>query len=266
MEIPSVRVLVVGDSGVGKTTLLHAVCRHPSAARDAGAVQSHRWTTGCDVHVLYFAYREGYGAEKEVYVEFIDVGGHPKYEISRAMFYHDVQGVIFMHDLSNARSYDHLKAWNCELALYQRTKGCVMPSLSAARPGEYPTLNALPKLIIGNKRDTIKPQAKRPSVLPELRNIDATESSAEPYALDPTAFHGFLDRVIAFANSSSTTSGFGDSASDYNTNVGFMSPFAQGLRQMKSKPNNNNGSGLSPSSNAAPLSGSGPGSARGWWK
>lgn len=127
MEIPSVRVLVVGDSGVGKTTLLRAVCRDPSAPRDAASAVQHRWTTGCDVHVLVrecksapifcvFAlltclllgymnltltvwlnpqlhrYREGYGAEKEVYIEFIDVGGHPKYEISRAMFYHDVQG------------------------------------------------------------------------------------------------------------------------------------------------------------------------------
>lgn len=45
----------------------------------------------CDV-LQYYQYREGYGAEKEAYVEFIDVGGHPKYEISRAMFYHDVQG------------------------------------------------------------------------------------------------------------------------------------------------------------------------------
>lgn len=50
MELPSVRVLVVGDSGVGKTTLLRAACREPGAERgDAGAPQ---WTTGCDVHVL----------------------------------------------------------------------------------------------------------------------------------------------------------------------------------------------------------------------
>lgn len=52
MEIPSVRVLVVGDSGVGKTTLLRVVCRDPSVARDSSSAQSHRWTTGCDVHVL----------------------------------------------------------------------------------------------------------------------------------------------------------------------------------------------------------------------
>uniref|UniRef100_K3WD38 Uncharacterized protein n=1 Tax=Globisporangium ultimum (strain ATCC 200006 / CBS 805.95 / DAOM BR144) TaxID=431595 RepID=K3WD38_GLOUD len=76
MEIPSVRVLVVGDSGVGKTTLLRAICRDPSEG--AAAAPQHRWTTGCDVHVLLHQYREAYGVEKEVYVEFIDVGGHPK--------------------------------------------------------------------------------------------------------------------------------------------------------------------------------------------
>lgn len=45
----------------------------------AGSAQLHR-------------YREAFGAEREVYVEFVDVGGHVKYEISRGVFYHDVQG------------------------------------------------------------------------------------------------------------------------------------------------------------------------------
>lgn len=77
-----------------------------------------------------YAYRDAYGSEKEAYVEFVDVGGHPKYEISRGVFYNDVQGridrihrscwhqelmtvtgIVFVHDLSNARSYDHLKIW-----------------------------------------------------------------------------------------------------------------------------------------------------------
>lgn len=52
MEIPSVRVLVVGDSGVGKTTLLQALCRDEKVTDANDPPPSHRWTTGCDVHVL----------------------------------------------------------------------------------------------------------------------------------------------------------------------------------------------------------------------
>ena len=48
MEIPSVRILVVGDSGAGKTTLLRKLC---NASEDV-KVHAHRWTTGCDQHVL----------------------------------------------------------------------------------------------------------------------------------------------------------------------------------------------------------------------
>lgn len=44
-------------------------------------------------------YREGYNTEKDVFIEFIDVGGHPKYEISRAVFYHDIQGLHHTHTL-----------------------------------------------------------------------------------------------------------------------------------------------------------------------
>lgn len=53
MEIPSVRVLVVGDSGVGKTALLGALCREPAGLPGAApSLLSHRWTTGCDAHVF----------------------------------------------------------------------------------------------------------------------------------------------------------------------------------------------------------------------
>lgn len=52
MEIPCVRVLVVGDSGVGKTTLLGALCRDPADGKRDTSAAPHRWTTGCDVHVL----------------------------------------------------------------------------------------------------------------------------------------------------------------------------------------------------------------------
>lgn len=45
-------------------------------------------------HSQLHQYREAYGAEKEVYVEFIDVGGHRKYEISRSVFYYDVHGAV----------------------------------------------------------------------------------------------------------------------------------------------------------------------------
>lgn len=48
----SVRILVVGDSGVGKTSLLRAICRVEGCDTDHRlGTKSHRWTVGCDAHV-----------------------------------------------------------------------------------------------------------------------------------------------------------------------------------------------------------------------
>lgn len=153
METPSVRVLVVGDSGVGKTTLLRSLCRPqsrvPSKALDKPPTA---WTAGCDVHVLL----KSLGPDgRDVFVEFLDVGGHRQYELSRRAFYVDVHGVLFVHDLSNAKSGDHLSQWSRELSSVQRVKGCVVPSTTGQTHKDIPTLHALPKLVVGSKRDLV---------------------------------------------------------------------------------------------------------------
>ncbi|RLN20536.1 hypothetical protein BBJ28_00019313 [Nothophytophthora sp. Chile5] len=325
METPSVRVLVVGDSGVGKTTLLQALCRSPgdsssSRASSSGGGGGATWTTGCDAHVLVRSpsflsqcpslttcispltallrlriglqlhqYREnGFGAEREVFVEFVDVGGHQKYALSRAAFYHDVHGVIFVHDLSNARSCEHLRSWSLEIAATQRVKGCVVPDThhQMRQAGDFPTLKALPKLILGTKKDLLPRGAggKRPLLqTPEFQAVSCMETvriglnggvkrrevrsdrlwfrmalqSAEPLRMEPSgAFAAFLQQTIVFANRGVDST---DDSSSFST--------GSGLRQTRSKPAEPEaGSRLSNLASALPPLSTGSGGARSrWW-
>ncbi|KAK1944327.1 Rab-like protein 3 [Phytophthora citrophthora] len=261
METPSVRVLVVGDSGVGKTALLSAICRLYLPSSTSNDKNSALWTTGCDVHVLLKPFGP---AQREVFVEFLDVGGHRKYELSRGAFYHDVHGVLFVHDLSNTKSGEHLRNWSKELSNIQRLKGCVVPA--TGKEQDHPTLHELPKLIIGNKKDLL-PRNHRLNTTylgtPEFRTVPCIEASAEPLSMEPNAaFDTFLQQTLAFANR-------GDGGSSYN---GFSNN--NGLRQTANRAvdpdESRTGSGLSAglSSLAAvlpPLS-TGSGSARSrWW-
>ena len=81
MEEESVRILVVGNGGVGKTALLHRLCTGEFS-------ENVGWTTGCDTHVLRY---ESSMQHSPVYLEFIDVGGHDTYKITRSLFYNDMQ-------------------------------------------------------------------------------------------------------------------------------------------------------------------------------
>ncbi|ETV83577.1 hypothetical protein, variant [Aphanomyces astaci] len=107
MDLRTVRIAVVGDSGVGKTSLVHFVCH--------GTVLAHpTWTIGCTTEVLLH--------QNDTFVEFVDIGGNPRYELSRAAFYHELHGIIFVYDMSNIRSYNNLRKWITELSLAQKNR------------------------------------------------------------------------------------------------------------------------------------------------
>ncbi|KAE8890631.1 hypothetical protein PF005_g17349 [Phytophthora fragariae] len=263
METPSVRVLVVGDSGVGKTALLRSICRSHSPGGSSSDRPTTLWTTGCDVHVLLTPL----GASgREVFVEFLDVGGHRKYELSRGAFYQDVHGVIFVHDLSNAKSGEHLRNWSRELANRQRLKGCVVPSMG--KEHDFPTLHNLPKLVIGNKKDLLprnyRPKTPGPMGFAEFRAVASIESSAEPLSMEPSAaFDTFLQQTVTFADR-------GDGGNSYNSyssgNMGLRQTASRAVDADDGRTGSSLSAGLSSFAAALPPLSTGSSSARSrWW-
>ena len=139
-------------SGVGKTTLIHRIC-HGADPKNL------RWTVGCSIEVkvrltkraaVRTALSSAYSAfgrplqlhlykndpTKPFFIEFWDVGGAPRYERSRGVFFkatdgkaprarappgsergrtHEAYcthaGVMLVHDLSNTNSFSNLRKW-----------------------------------------------------------------------------------------------------------------------------------------------------------
>ncbi|CAI5739010.1 unnamed protein product [Peronospora destructor] len=216
METPSVRVLVVGDSGVGKTALLQSLCRSQSLTLSS-YTKSSLWTTGCDVHVLLQSLGP---SNREIFVEFLDIGGHCQYELSRHVFYHDVHGVMFVHDLSNVKSGEHLRNWSRELSTIQRRKGCVVPS--TGNEYDFPTLHELPKVVVGSKKDLLSKKHRTKTMGPmgfaEFRTVSSIQSSVEPLSIEPSgAFDTFLQQTLAFSNRGD---GKSSSSIDNNNSLG----------------------------------------------
>ncbi|GBB97302.1 hypothetical protein RclHR1_02960015 [Rhizophagus clarus] len=126
-----IRIVVVGDPGVGKTSLVHILChnevlRHPS------------YTIGCTVDVKIHSHTR---THKSYFVEFIDVGGSSKHKSSRNMFYHQINGIILAHDVSNRKSYYNLWNWISEIIESEGYKEFEKSSNSSVMSGSHAGMN-----------------------------------------------------------------------------------------------------------------------------
>eukprot|EP01029_Cantina_marsupialis_P004921 TRINITY_DN1522_c0_g1_i2.p1 TRINITY_DN1522_c0_g1~~TRINITY_DN1522_c0_g1_i2.p1 ORF type:complete len:251 (+),score=37.06 TRINITY_DN1522_c0_g1_i2:160-912(+) len=144
------RILVIGDSAVGKSSLVHRLC-HNKELKDP------RWTIGCNIEVMI-----NQSSDDEQFIEFWDVGGRKSYSCSRGVYYHEVNGVLIVHDLTNYKSYQNLRVWVDELVKRDSeesiTGHCDMTNFQSPLSRYYVKprkgqLGSLPVLVIGNKLD-----------------------------------------------------------------------------------------------------------------
>ncbi|KAG8199556.1 hypothetical protein JTE90_009397 [Oedothorax gibbosus] len=145
-SIEKVKILVVGDSGVGKSSLVHLIAH-------SEAIANPSWTIGCSVEVKLHECKEGTPFQKTFFIEMWDVGGSTGHMNSRSIFYNSFNGVILVHDLTNRKSKQNLRKWLAEV-------------LSKDNPGkkcngwysydsEQFVDNQIPVLVIGTKQDLV---------------------------------------------------------------------------------------------------------------
>ena len=173
-----VKILVLGDSGVGKTSLVQLIANGQPFTRAPG------WTAGCNVEVRWHEYAAGTGREQPYFVELWDIGGCQALQAVRPLFYSGAHGYILVHDMTNRKSLQNLKqSWLAELnaAASSIHSNSSVQSSPWASPGSPATSSngagslllppQAPCLLVGNKLDLVT--ASSGDVLP-LRKPKAT--------------------------------------------------------------------------------------------
>ncbi|KAI4325879.1 hypothetical protein MLD38_031243 [Melastoma candidum] len=151
-----VRVLVVGDSGVGKTSLVNLIVKGSSISRPPQ-------TIGCSISLKHITYGSPGSSsssfsgdnDREIFIEIWDICGHERYKDCRTLFYSQINGVIFVHDLSQRRTKTSLQKWAAEIAI----NGTFSAPLGSGGPGGLP----VPFIVIGNKADVAAKEGVRGS-------------------------------------------------------------------------------------------------------
>ncbi|XP_038202777.1 rab-like protein 3 isoform X1 [Arvicola amphibius] len=159
-SLDRVKVLVLGDSGVGKSSLVHLLCH-------SQVLGNPSWTVGCSVDIRVHDYKEGTPEEKTYYIELWDIGGSvgsaSSVKSTRAVFYNSVNGIILVHDLTNKKSSQNLYRWSLEVLNRD-----LVPTGVLVTNGDYDREqfadNQIPLLVIGTKLDQIH-ETKRHEVL-----------------------------------------------------------------------------------------------------
>lgn len=156
--IDRVRILVLGDSGVGKTSFVHLSAHNEP-------MRSPSWTIGCSVEVKLHEYKEGTKNQTTYFIEFWDIGGSHIHRNARSVFYHPCHGAILVHDLTNRKSEKNLHKWLKEITNKRERKDSNASS-SISTPNTSILIdeldqesiighNSIPLLVVGTKLDQI---------------------------------------------------------------------------------------------------------------
>ncbi|XP_058803098.1 rab-like protein 3 isoform X2 [Phymastichus coffea] len=169
-SIDKVKIIVVGDSGVGKSSLTYLICQQQP-------ISNPSWTIGCSVEVKLHEYKEGTPNQRRYFIELWDVGGSQSHKNTRSVFYNPTNGIILVHDLTNRKSQQNLQKW-LEEVLNRDSSQFKVKSFDDFDPEKF-----IPILVVGTKSDLI---AEVRSSIPVYRRSStiAEECGADEIFLD----------------------------------------------------------------------------------
>ncbi|XP_066995064.1 rab-like protein 3 [Anabrus simplex] len=172
--IDKVRVIVVGDSGVGKSSVTHLICHNKPICNPS-------WTIGCSVEVKLHEYKEGTPYQKTYFVELWDIGGSSSHRNTRSVFYNPTHGIILVHDLTNRKSQQNLQKWLAEILNREGSCKSRNTNFDDFDPEQFVGSTQIPILVIGTKLDLaehVRSHAQRRS------STIAEECGADEICLD----------------------------------------------------------------------------------
>lgn len=120
-SIDKVRIIVAGDSGVGKSSMVYLIANNE-------VLTSAPYTVGCSVEVKLHEYKEDTKQEKTFFIELFDIGGSLSHRNTRNVFYQQTNGIILVHDATNRKSHENLKSWLVEILSKESGKDTVKSS------------------------------------------------------------------------------------------------------------------------------------------
>ena len=162
----NVKLLLVGDSNVGKTSLLLQYT-------DNYYPDQHTATIGFEYKIKTFQYKD-----YKIKLQIWDTAGQERFHSITNNFFHNADGILFVYDITSRQSFNGVKVWIKE----------------AEEIGNF-----YKRLLIGNKCDL---SDKRNISIEELekyceeKNIDFFETSAKENIYLVEAFNKIVELIL----------------------------------------------------------------------
>ncbi|ETO18051.1 hypothetical protein RFI_19246 [Reticulomyxa filosa] len=100
-SVPSnlLKIIVLGDSGVGKTALLYQYVENKF-------IQAYRATIGADLLTKVVTVENN-----KIQLQLWDTAGQERYDALSTGYYRGVDGCVFVYDITNKASLEHIDQW-----------------------------------------------------------------------------------------------------------------------------------------------------------